>query len=135
MIALDTVEQMCAETFQLVGADTGCDGVARLIEVGRDLALTQRPHGHSGNGDMLEQDSGVARNSYCRVQVMALASERLQLRERLRAAIGLVEETLTERQRLVGTDDVTAGLARGHHQRLFARQPRGDCRRRSWTCC
>ena len=39
MVALDALEQMHAQPFELIGADAGRDGLPGLIQIGLDLAL------------------------------------------------------------------------------------------------
>ena len=61
-----------------------------------------------------------------RIQLMAMAGEIAQLRQRLCAARGLVEETLAERQRLVGADHMASGTMGRDGLGFFARQQQAN---------
>ena len=110
MIALDALEQMHAQPFELIGADAGRDGVARRIQIGSDLLAAQLTHGHAGNRNLGKQYLAVARHRNGGMQFVRLAGKQPQLICRLRAAGRLAEQSASERQRLVGADDITAGI-------------------------
>ena len=105
MIALDALEQMDAEPFELIGADAGRHGLAGRIEIG----CRSRPRSicrivMRAIDDILEQYLAIARDGDGGIQLMAVAGESAQLLRGLRAAGGLVEKPLAERQRLIGAD-------------------------------
>ena len=54
MIALDSLEQMDAKTFKLVGADACRDGLSGFIQIGFDFRIAKPPHGHARDGNLGE---------------------------------------------------------------------------------
>src|SRR5205814_1303570 len=62
MIALDAVEQMHPEPFELISADAGGYRLAGLVQIGFDFAFAQAAHRHFGNTDIGRQYLAVAGN-------------------------------------------------------------------------
>ena len=75
MIALDTLEQMDAEAFELIGADADGNGFSRRVEIGDNFRLAKLPHCHSRDEDAFEQYLAIARHGNGRVQFMAAAGK------------------------------------------------------------
>ena len=90
MVALDPLEQMHAEPFELVGADAGRHRCSGLVQIGLDLALTQTPHAHPGKADIRKHYLAVAGNGNAGVQLMGGAGKQPQLLRRLRSPGRLV---------------------------------------------
>src|SRR6266516_2627407 len=86
MIAFDPLEQINPQPFQLVGADAGCDGLSRLIQIGVDLGLTEPAHRHARDGNGFEQRLAIAGDGDGGVQFMALPGQGAQLLGGLGAA-------------------------------------------------
>ena len=127
MIALDALEQMHAQPFELIGADAGRDGLAGRIQIGLGSPLRStaawscgRPK-HRKTAILPSRATATAECSSC-----VLPASSAQLLRRLRAAGRLAEQTVSERQRLIGADDITAGIFRRYEARLLARQQPSD---------
>ncbi len=81
-----------------------------LIQIGFDLALVQAPHGHSGDADIGKHYLAVTGNRNGGMQFVRSAGKQAQLIRGLRAAGRLAEQAVSQSQRLIGADDITAGI-------------------------
>ena len=86
MVTVDALEQMHAESFELIGTDTGRDRLPRLIQIAFNLAVGERPHRHSGDTDVAKHYLAVARHRNGGMQLVGLAGKLAQLISGLRAA-------------------------------------------------
>jgi len=126
VVAFDPLEQMHAQFFQLVGADARGNRLSCPIQIGLDFGVGHRSHAHPGDLDMREHYLAAARHRNCRVQFVGAAGKRAQLLRGLAVAGRLVEKAIVERQRLIGTDDVSIRRVGRDRNGLLARQKRGD---------
>src|SRR5436190_5762437 len=86
MIAIDTLEQLNAGLFQLIGADAGGDGSSHGIEVGIEKVIRKSPHGQARDLAVLEQQCAIPHQRDRGMELVGLAAQHLQLRAR-RSAI------------------------------------------------
>ena len=126
MIAVDTFEQMNAQSFKLVGAHAGHHGLARLVQIGVDFCLAQLPHGHVRDGNRLEHYRAIARDGNGGVQFVSVAGKAPQLLRGLCPTGRLAEKPFSQCQRLIRADDDSIGLARRNPKRFLAREKRRD---------
>ena len=75
MVALDALEQMHAQPFELIGADAGRDGVARPDPDRFVSPLAQLPHGHAGDRYLGKQYLAVARHGDGGMQFVRIAGK------------------------------------------------------------
>ena len=111
VIALDPLEQMHAQAFELIGADALGHGFPRFVQIGRDVGFAQ----------LTASSSARPRPSRTRSCRRARPQWPSAARGSVRTARGfarpplpgrrLVEETIAQRQGLVGADDIMSGLA------------------------
>src|SRR5215470_8496115 len=112
MVTVDPLEQMHAQSFELIGADAGGHGRTGGGEIAVERVLIEPSHGEAGNRDVLEQHVTPASHREGRVQFVATPGERLKLRPGGGAISRLVKPASAERQGLVGADDETSGNIR-----------------------
>src|SRR6516225_8589095 len=108
MIAFNLLKQMHPEALKLVGANAGCDRCACLIEIRADFGLAQPSHAHARDRDFFEQYLAIARDRNRAIKFMTAAGERAELLCGLCPARRLAEKLYSERQCLVGADNISA---------------------------
>ena len=112
MIALDALEQMDPQSFELVGAHARGDRFSRCIEIGGNLGLVEWAHRHAGKCCFLKKDRSVTHDGDRGVELMTMAGEVAQLRHCLGGVGRLAELAFPKRQGLIGADDVATGSTR-----------------------
>ncbi len=85
IVALDPLEQMDADAFELIAADAGQRGVARHVEIVVEKAVGKIAHGQPRGIDAFEQHFAVAHQRQRRMQRVRLPAQAPQLRGRRRA--------------------------------------------------
>ncbi len=119
MIALDPLEQMHSQPFELIGADTRGHGFPGLIKIKPDFISAEQSHRHPRHRDRLKRDLAIERNRNGGMQFVGLTRERPKLIGCGNATIGLIEQPVCQGQRLVGANDIMSGIARRYPSRLF----------------
>ncbi len=77
IVALDALEKLNAESFQLVAADTRQRRVTDRVEIAIEKFVGERPHRQSRGFDMLEQHGAVLHKSESGVKFMRAAAQAL----------------------------------------------------------
>src|ERR1700733_5984126 len=122
VVAFDMLEQMNSEPFDLIGADGGRNRITSRFEIVLDFGIAKRTHGHAGYRNMLEQQFAVASHRNRRMKLMAMTGKCAQLIGSLCPARGLVENTRSQRKRLVGADDIPRWPTDRHGYGFLARK-------------
>ena len=104
MIAVDPLEQLRAEAFELIAADACRGRAAGRVEIAFEERVGERPHGQPRHRDMLVKNLAVAQHRPCRMQRMGLAAQRAQLLPRGGAVGRLGKAFLAQRQSLIGAE-------------------------------
>src|SRR3954471_16911920 len=104
MVAFDLLEQMNSGPLQLVSADAGSYGRARLIKISVEKAFRKLAHGKPCDCHVAERDRPIPAYRHTRMQLMGFAAQRPKLSTG-RGLIGrLGEAPFAKRQGLVAAD-------------------------------
>src|SRR3954471_20161639 len=129
MIAFDLLEEMNPGSLQLVSADAGSYGRARLIEVSVEKGFRKRAHGKPRHRHVAERDRPIPAYRHTRMQFMGFAAQREKLGT-CRGPIGrLGEAPLAKRQGLVAPDHNAVSGHRRDRTRLLPCQSERDLSR------
>ncbi len=126
MIALDALEQLNSQAFQLIAADArGCSVPCR-IEIVIEKAIRERAHRQMRGIDVFEYHRAARHNRHGGMQRVGLAAQGQELFVRPGAVGRLGKPPVAQRERLIGAEHHAIGMLGRHRLGLLPRQQRRD---------
>src|SRR6185437_12553661 len=124
IIALDALEQLRAQSLELIDADRRQRVVAERRQIAIEETIAESAHGEARTIHTVPDCRAVLNHGDGAHQLVSLAAQRGELRARLAAIARLVEPDAGALEHLVGADNQCIGMARRNAQRLHLGQRR-----------